>query len=221
MRHVFFAMALVAGFCLNGYTAKAQEEEQQPPLYLELAHDFKVAGTPCVQSFVEALPIYNKEYGWDDGVVIDNKNGYFEFSQEGSGGLTYRAALWRRTDGKRLFIFSYRMTEWNEYEGRTGRFTRHSGSPWYYSSTEVYMSGENEDQISFIDYDTGFAAYVYNEATRTLELLPEPPIKGWRAKEAHRLLIVPQHGKDIEVAEGASEEKTFYTLSWNGLGFEY
>lgn len=223
MRHIFYAMAVVAGICLTGFTAKAQEEEQemQPPLFLELAHNFKVTGTPCVQTFVEALPVYSKEYGWYNDPEIDNKNGYFEYGEEGSGGLKYYAALWRTTDGKRLFIFSYRQSEWNSYEGRTERFTRHSGSPYYYSSVEIFMGGENEDQMSFIDYDTGFAAYIYNEATHTLEFLPEPPIKGWKAKEAHRLLLVPQHGKDITVEEGFFEENPpTYVLKWNGAGFD-
>lgn len=220
MKHLPFDLALVAFLCLTGCPMQAQDE-MQSPIYLELARNFKVEGTPCVKTFVEALPIYNKEYGWYNDPIFDNKNGYFEYSEEGSGGLGYHAAIWRRSDGKRLFIISYRESEWNTYEGRTERFTRHSGSPWYYSSTEVLMTGENMDEISFIDYDTGFAAYLYNEATHTLELLPEPPINGWEAKDAHRLLIVPQHGKDIEVREGALEESASYILKWNGLTFDY
>lgn len=245
MKHICFAMALAACVCLTGCkgksgqqtggdndttTANTEIEEQldeaveneltQAVPYLELAQNFKVKGTPCVQSFVEALPIYSEEYGWDIDPEIDNKNGYFHFSQEGDGGVSYNGCVWKRDDGKRLFIFSYRQTGWNEYEGRTARFTRHSGSPWYYSSTEVWMTGENEDQISFYDYDTGFAAYLYNEETHTLELLPEPPINGWQSKAAHRQLLLPQKGKDIEVAEGIDEDSVYYTLKWNGMTFD-
>lgn len=222
MKHITLAiMVLAAGICLTATTANAQQIEPQDPPFLELAKNFKVTGTPCVQSFVEALPVYNKEYGWYNDPDIDNKNGFFQYSEEGDGGVTYYGALWRRTDGKRLFIFSYRQSEWNVYEGRTERFTRHGGSPWYYASTEIYMVGENQDQISFSDEDTGFAAYVYNEATHTLEFLSEPPIKGWKAKDAHRLLILPQKGKDIEVQEGGFEEYVTHTLKWNGMGFDY
>lgn len=125
-------MAIVAGICLTGFTANAQDE-MQPPLFTKLAHNFKVTGSPCVQTFVEALPVYSKEFGWYNDPEIDNKNGYFSYSEEGAGGIGYYAALWRRSDGKRLFIFSYRQSGWNEYEGKTERFTRHSGSPYYLS----------------------------------------------------------------------------------------
>lgn len=193
----------------------------QTVLYPQLTQSFEVKGTPCVQSFVEALPIYNEEYGWDVEPDIDNKNGYFHFSQEGSGGVSYYGCVWKRDDGSRLFIFSYRETGWNEYEGRTGRFTRFCDSPWYYSSTEVYLVGEDGDEMSFLDYDTGFAAFIYNDDTHTLEPLSEPPINGWKVKEAHRMLILPQKGKDIEVREGVDEDATFYTLKWNGITFDY
>lgn len=217
MGHVLIALALAFSFFLE-----QDNTESQTLPYLELAHNFTVKGSPCVQSFVEALPIYDKEYGWgDDDAEIDNKNGFFHFSEEGGGGVSYYGAVWKRNDGKRLFIISYRQTSWNEYEGRTKRFTRHNGSPWYYASTEVWMAGENQDQISFIDYDTGFAAYIYNETTHTLELLPEPPFNNWKAKDAHRSLILPQKGKDIEVLEGVFGEHTSSTLKWNGMTFDY
>lgn len=216
MRHIFIAIALFAGLSLTG----SKGAEEQEPIFWALAGNFKVEGAPCVQSFVEALPIYSKEYGWYNDPEIDNRNGFFQYSEEGSGGLFYYGAVWRRKDGSRLFILSYRETEWTDSEGRTERFTRHSGSPWYYSSTEVMMGGENQDEKSFLDHDTGFAAYLYNEATHTLELLPEPPIDGWQPQETHRFLILPQKGKDIEVQEGVDEEPTSYTLKWNGMTFE-
>lgn len=79
-------MAIVAGICLTGFTANAQDE-MQPPLFTKLAHNFKVTGSPCVQTFVEALPVYSKEFGWYNDPEIDNKNGYFSYSEEGAGGI--------------------------------------------------------------------------------------------------------------------------------------
>lgn len=244
MKHIIIAMALAAGMCLAGCKGRTAQENDgdgasvttetkaeevsfvgeaptREPLYLELAQDFKVNGKPGIQSFVEALPVYNKEYGWYNDPEFDTRNGFFHYGEEGDGGVYYYGCIWKRDDGKRLFILSYRESSWNEYKGCKERFTRHGGSPWYYASTELWMCGENMDQISYLDEDTGFAAYLFNEDTNTLELLSEPPFNGWQAKNVHRFLILPQKGKDIEVEEGVFEETVTSTLKWNGMTFDY
>lgn len=207
---------------LGGNTAQEIKGEgpEQRLLFQELAGNFKVEGKPCVQSFVEALPVYSKEYGWCNDPEIDNRNGFFHYGEEGAGGVFYYGCIWKRDDGSRLFIFSYKESGWNEYKGVTERFTRHGGSPWYYSSTEVWMAGENEDIPSCLEEDTGFAAYTFNEATSTLEMLPEPPFNGWQAKDAHRFLVLPQKGKDIAVQEGVFGDFVSSTLKWNGMTFD-
>lgn len=250
MKRITLAMALAACICLTGCKGKANRQPkgnneaaveetvtEEPVLaeepvteedlaksqelpFTDLAKNFKVKGSPNIRSFVAALPVFDPEYEWDDEETVDIKNGFFHFSEEGSGGVGYYGAIWKRDDGKRLFIFSYRQSEWNEYEGHTRTFIRHNGSPWYFATADVIMTGENEDQISFCDYDTGFAAYVYNEETHTLEFLPQPPINGWKAKNAHRELILPQKGKDITVHEGDFENGVDYTLKWNGMTFD-
>lgn len=200
------------------------EFQEKDLFFNELAHDFLVEGTPNIESFAKALPIYEKEYGFfneEDGgeFILDKKNGYFKYSFEGDGSVSYKAAYWNRTDGKKLLILSYHQSESDYNEGIVEASNEHLYSPWYYAYVESVGGDEETTYLYF--HESGFAAYLYNEENHMLEMLPEPPFNGWQAKDVNRYLALPQNGKDIEVVDITGDEPVSTMLKWNGMTFNY
>lgn len=211
----------------NTETAATGEDEEicDAPyeiIYASLVGSFKVEGTPNIQTFVEALPIFDKEYGWDDDTEIDKANGFFHYSFEGDGACRYYGAVWNRKDGKKLFIFSYRVSTIYEHEGHSKPFCLAGGSKFYYVGADKW-DADNIPENEFLDSDVGFAAYLYNPDTKEIESMDEPPFNGWSVSTTYRFLILPQKGKDIEVSENVpgSDESTTHWLRWNGMTFDY
>lgn len=196
-----------------------QFKNRYQPLYASI----KVKGTPNVQSFVESLPIYSEEYGWYADPEIDKKNGYFHYFEEGSGHVDYYGAVWNRNDGSKLFIFSFDDCDWNEHEDHTETFNIKIYQNYYYLGACAFRPNE-DSPVSFLDYITGCAAYLYNPDTKTLDFLPEPPFNKCPQTTTRRQFILPQHGKDITIIDGfdlEGEELTKHTLKWNGRDFDY
>lgn len=189
-------------------------------LNTQLQSTFKVEGTPNIEKFIRALPLFDKEFEWDSCAEIDKKNGYFYYFEEGDGAFEVYGALWNRKDDKKLFIVSYRQSELKPFKGHTEPFCISGDSKWYYISADRWGNELSEEE--FIECESGFMAYLYNPTTKKLEPLPEPPFKNWANSTSHRLLHLPQKGKDIEVKEYqlGSEDPKEYILRWNGMTFE-
>lgn len=206
---------------------KADEENAETsdvnyePLHTSLVGSFKVEGSPNIESFIYALPFFEKEYEWGDETEIDKANGYFHTSSDGAGQSIYYGALWNRKDGKKLFIFSYRVSDMAVHEGHTKPFCVAGGSKFYYVSANKWYDEAAENE--FIDLETGFAAYLYNPDTKEIESLDEPPFNGWSTMKSNMYLILPQKGKDIEVEESriGEDEEIAHKLKWNGMTFDY
>ena len=221
---------------VNSYDAAldfAIREEPEGPdepetLPLKIMYDtcgksLKVEGTPCIESFLKAVPsFFSKEHGWFIHPNIDNANGYACYSEEGDGKFEMNAACWKRNDGRLLVIFSYDIAFFNTHKENTEDFCLAGNSKFYYISGN--RIGEPTEH-RFVDDDTGFAAYLYNPDTKTLEKVCEPPLNGWDINTTNRFLILPQNGKDIKVREGVefddAKQYTYHSLKWNGMTFEY
>lgn len=192
-------------------------------LYETFGESLKVEGAPNIETFIKAVPsFYNKEYGWFIHPQIDKANGYACYSEEGDGRFDMNAACWKRKDGKVLVIFSYNIAFFNTHKENSESFCLADNSKFYYVSANIY--GEPADH-SFIDNDTGFAVYLYNPSTKTLDKVSEPPFKGWGNCTTNRFLILPQKGKDIKVRDGVEfddvSQYSYHTLKWNGMTFDY
>ena len=132
MKKIFIVLtAMLAFICSNTVSAQADDAPYEV-MDVTLNGNFKVKGTPNVKSFMEALPVYMPEYGWEKGAVIDIKNGYFKQYTDGGGQTTYYGAVWNRNDGKKLFIFSYRISNIAEHPGHTKAYTLVGGSKSFY-----------------------------------------------------------------------------------------
>ena len=194
-----------------------------------LNHEFEVTGTPDIESFVKALPIYDKEFGFFDQYedeemeyTLDKDNGFFHYYYlDVEDYIQYESACWDRTDGKKLMIFTYNQYFCNTQDGAI-QPANPVVSPWYYAGHEVNTWEDEDGTFSKDVYsEGGFIAYLYNEDTHMLEPLSEPPFNGWNPKATYRYLVLPQDGsKDIEVAYG-DEENSNHMLKWNGMTFDY
>lgn len=221
---------------INSYDAaldiQTEEEMAEPDepttlplkiMYETFDESLKVDGTPNIEAFIKALPnYYNKDLGWFIHPLIDNANGYACYSEEGNGGFEMNAACWKRSDGKTLVIFSYNIAFFNTHKEHSGNFCLAENSKFYYVSANSY--GDPADH-SFIDDDTGFAVYLYDPNTKTLNKVNEPPFSDWENCTTNRFLILPQNGKDIKVRDGVEfddvSQYTYHTLKWNGMTFDY
>lgn len=195
-------------------------------MYDHLVGSFKVKGSPNILTFVQSLGMFNEYFDWESA-TIDKANGYFEFTEEGDGKFSVEAAIWNRKDGKKLFIVSYWDSSFATHKGHSKPFYLKSGSKFYYADASKW-DAEDIPEEDFIDCETGFAAYLYNETTKELEYLNEPPFNNWGVSNSHRCLTLPQKGKDIDVIEykegieSIENEKSveYYTLKWNGMTFD-
>ena len=201
----------------NDATAKLTERDM---LWTELHKAFDVKGGVGIKSFVNATLdalTGGYEFGEEDDVTFDEKNGYFAYFEEGDGSCRYRGSYWKRDDGSQLFIISYQLTEYTP-ENQLGKAGEIS-SVWGYTSNRIETVGEDGEE-SIYRFETGFCAWIYDAQQKRLLPLDTPPIDGWTALSEHRFLDLPQHGKNIEMLVGQpGEEPTTETLEWNGMGF--
>lgn len=185
---------------------------------------FEVEGTPNIESFVTALPFFDKEFLVYEEPLVDKKNGYFYYSSEGAGGVRYHAAYWNLKDGNKLFIFSWWCADFVMNELGSGKLfgTVEAHNDWYRYS----VIGDIEKDESLFSIDTGFRAYLYDKNTHRLVPYNKMPITGMPETTNHRFLILPQNGKDIKVEEFVYDSMEgrlvgTHTLKWNGEGFNY
>jgi len=199
-------------------------------IYDKLDWTFKVWGNPNIQSFCDALPMFDADF-WDEcEYTLDKANGYFSFSEEGDGSIRYDAAIWNRKDGTKLFIISWRECETIVYQKDTEKLfgTQHAQNPWFkYDVVGEKAPNANVDGMAFRHgIDTGCRAFTYDKETSTLGTLEMPPFNKMPNTKAHRFLELPQKGKDIKVHEVIYHDdlettEEVHTLKWNGDSFDY
>ena len=203
MRKIFvLAMALLINLC-----AFASE-----PIWQQLGKNFKVKGGVGIQQFVKSLDILSDDFLEPE--MFDVKNGYFAFYEEGDGRMKYNASYWNRKDGTKLFIVSY------DNCGYMPQATiKKISSRWGFYNV---VSMEDDPDMKYF-YDTGFRVYQYDETTKQLIPLDNPPFNGWVQKQTnHCFLELPCKGKDIRIRDVRGEEDIrYHLLKWNGMTFDY
>ena len=173
-----------------------------------------VKGGVGIEQFVTAI-LDTRPNEWSRDPVYDRKNGYFSYFEEGAGSVNYNVCYWNRKDGKKLVIMSYRENDF-------GKRTNPQSSAWGYFSSYNYdeANPQSEDAIQM---ETGFRAYLYDEAKKQLVPLATPPFNGFpNPQDANYFLELPQQGKNIMVYESVSyDQKIRHTLKWNGMTFDF
>lgn len=179
------------------------------PMWVKFNKPFKVKGGVGIEQFAKALDLLAED-DWGES-VLDKKNGYFSFFDEGDGSIRFRAAYWNRKDGKRLFIVSYQNVE------TAVEYVEPIVSPWGFCK----MWDDADPNGCGTIQDTGFMAYLYNPSKQQLEPMATPPVRDWgQNKLRHYFLELPQHGKNITVHQEESQgESTTFVLEWTGLDF--
>lgn len=206
------------------------EGEDYQNTYVEMAEridgSFDVEGGIGIEQFVKAMPVLDEDFWQYCDYTMDKPNGFFYFGEEGDGSVSYYASYWNRNDGKKLFIFSYCVSEWIMYDKNSDLLfgTTESVSPWY----RYQVIGDMDKNESLLGIDAGCRAYLYNPSSKQLEPLQDPPFNNMPESEALRVLELPRKGKDITIHEMMYDAKDYndpktatHTLKWNGMTFDY
>ncbi len=186
------------------------------PMWNNYGKTVQVKGGAGIEQFVEAILGYKPD-DWSRDPVYDKRNGFFHYYEEGSGHIEYYVSYWNRNDGKKLVIMSYDEADF-------GKPITPQSSPWGYYSTTMVADNDMESEAEGVNTDTGFRAYLYDEAKKQLTPLTTPPFNGFdNPVKNHYLLMLPQQGKDIRVREQKDEAGFFvyHTLKWNGMTFDF
>lgn len=188
--------------------------------YYDLNREFKVNGGVGIEQFVNALGL-NGDYDWDTDPTWDKANGYFEFSQEGAGGVHYYGAYWNRTDGKKMFIFSFNMLEDFDNEFMQNQFEL----PNNIKTNEFFRVRTTKLDSDFqLVEQSGFVAYLYNPTSQKLEPMKTSPFANMPQTDDLFIYQLPQHGKDIKVMQykiNDRESASYHTLKFNGKTFDF
>lgn len=186
------------------------------PLWMKYDKPLTVKGGAGIEQFVEAIFGY-KPNDWSTDAEYDKRNGYFYYFEEGAGHVNYYVSYWNRKDGKKLVIMSYD-------EGDFGKRIKMQSSMWGCMSSFSYGDSDEVTTDEAINVDTGFRAFLYDEAKKQLVPLAAPPFNGFdNPVKKHYLLMLPQKGKDIRVREEKGElgNYVYHTLKWNGMTFDF
>lgn len=196
----------------------------------QLNHSFKVTGGAGIKQFVSALEPFDKEFWQYCEPTVDQANGYFEWGDEGDGSIAYNAAYWNCKDGAKLFIISWNHCEHyyfpEEDKWKFGTISSVGNNYRYEVFGIDNPDNVHDGTVSCYGYDTGYIVYIYDEGTKMLTPLKFAPFSGMPETNAHRYLLLPRKGKDIEVMEtiytdGSDPKNEFHTLKWNGNSFDY
>ncbi len=174
-----------------------------------LNRTFKVKGGVGITQFASAiesqLPIDK------DMATIDTRNGYIEEFSEGDGGYHVYMAMWTRTDGVKIFVVSYCISETVAPGTRAGKKV-----PGHYSSVL------KQDGTNYL-YNVGYRAFIYDASDSSLhpaDLMVDG--EAWETSGNDAVyLILPQKGKDIEINFGTEPSPETLTLKWTGMGWEF
>ena len=196
--------------CGEGY-------EDSSTLWHTFNQSYHVNGGVGICQFVDAMGLSDPEYPFEDP-CYDARNGYFNFGEEGDGHIHYQAAIWNRTDGRKLFIISWSHGgSVNDYE--SGEFRDHDGPNFCY---RLFQDGPDR---SWYFLDSGYQAYLYDTQKKMLIPLETSPFRNMPATRLNRFLELPREGKDILVNEvdctNYETEYPTHLLKWNGMSFDF
>lgn len=204
-RILSIALALMACTAMYAYTSPYNN------LGTALNKPFKVNGGAGIVQFAKAfakvLPIDMET------AEIDRKGGYISYFEEGDGSYNVNMCIWNRTDGKKLFVVSYRI-----FETVSAGSTAGTCSKYHYSALGKGFTPEFASLTN-----SGFRSYLYNAQTATLEpmaVFPVDELPRTGAEHESYFLNLPQKGKDILLTLGNDIDNTSYhNLVWNGKGW--
>lgn len=228
---LFLLIANLASFVsAKNLNAKPVETAENPNLFFEhnrLNNEFKVRGGAGILQFVNAVFEQTYDYQWaEEDVIIDKKNGYFEYGGEGDGIYSYKAAYWNRSDGKKLFIISYFSNSYISDVNRFGGKNQQVKNEWCNVKFQLH---ENGAYLTYI----GSMAYLYDANSQKLVPLKTPPYNG--IPQSNKILEVfpPQHGRDMKIClyddieyhkqdySMKYKNQSYYMLKFNGLSFDF
>ena len=186
----------------------------------QLRKEFAVKGTPNIKSFAQAIePVTYDLLNAEEGEkVLDMKNGFFSFYEEGAGSVRYNMAYWNRKDGSKMFIVSYCMIEevFANSEQEKKDLTAHKTSEWYYYDSAILNNEGNG-----MSYDMGIMAYLYDEAGKKLVPMKACPFNGVPQGQP-TFYNLPRQGKDVEVViDPYGDNESKHKLHFNGMTFDY
>ncbi|MCF0202732.1 MAG: hypothetical protein HUK08_05140 [Bacteroidaceae bacterium] len=217
MKKILISLFALFACSLTTY-ASSQEDwyEKNSKLGVNLNRSFKMAGGTDIVCFAKALSKYLPiDMSDRESATVDKANGYICYGGEGSGGYKVNYAVWKCSDGKRMYVVSYRISDW--YAPKKMESRKQTGT----HLRVVYNYGNGSSQDNFLTVWSGYQAYIYNPTTKMLEPIKFPvdkmkqPKKG--AAESY-FLNLPQRGKDIEVIMSIVNEDRdeSFKLKWNG-----
>lgn len=197
------------------------EYDGYPNMHYGLNRSFKVNGGVGIESFVEAIGLGGID-GWSNDPVVDKANGFFNYSEEGDGSVNYYAVYWNRSDGKKLFMVSYRVIQntnvYFDQEDQEDNFG------WYKIKVIKDDNSPDPDYPNKHIEEVGCIAYLYNPSNQKLEPMGTPPFNAVQKTDDLMFLELPRQGKDIKVIQyniNSPENITTHTLKFNGLNFNY
>lgn len=186
------------------------------PLFPQLYRSFKVKGGVGIEQFVKAVSEVTGDLTSEEDMgdmIMDKRNGYFHFSQEGAGSIHYDMAYWNLKNGDVMFIVSYQSYDEVPADGpRKDKLRRHVNDEWMYYDIKF-----GTDDYGWLT-DIGHVAYLYDKATQTLQPMDHSPIvipKGPNNCE------LPRQGKDIIVHTDPEDYTVLKTAKFDGMQFKY
>ena len=202
----FFAMCVVAHADYDWNTNNRLGKNLNQP--------FKMTGTGIV-GFAKAI---NKVLPYDnENATVDKANGYIETSSEGDGHYRVNYCVWKRSDGKRMYVVSYDIGE--NMPSEVAKKIKLDKCVASHFNGIIDISPEKDGSWLSL-YNVGYQAYLYNPQTHMLEPIELPVDKMLEPQNGVSkayYLQLPQKGKNIEVKVGvADEEIEFFKLVWNG-----
>ncbi|MCF0203561.1 MAG: hypothetical protein HUK08_09375 [Bacteroidaceae bacterium] len=216
MRKTIILLFAFFAISVTSYASSSADDNTIEAYYNRLAdlnRSFKMTGGTSITCFAKALSKYLPFDEKEDAESIDNANGYIHVFTEGDGLYSVEYAVWKCSDGKRLYIVSYYI---NETVG-TGDLVKPGKCSATHYSGIIYLT---EDGKYRAVANAGCQAYLYNAQTKTLEPIKFPAD---RLKKPSRGITpiyqftLPQKGKNIKVQIGTNiENREEFQLVWNG-----
>lgn len=192
------------------------EQHQYQYFFDQYNMPFKVNGGIGIEQFISALNIEG-EYGWSNEATFDKANGYFSYSEEGDGAYRLNASYWNRTDGKKLFILAFYISEFLYPNFSATERTNN------WSKVRLCQPDPENNDIHLV-VESGFLAYIYDADSQMLVPMTESPFNNMPDTNYMMSFKLPQKGKNIEVELfniNDFENSTTHTLKFNGLTFDY
>lgn len=192
------------------------EQRQYQYFFDQYNAPFKVTGGIGIEQFVSALNIEG-EYGWSNDPTFDKANGFFSYSEEGDGAFRLNASYWNRTDGKKMFILAFYVSEF----AYPGLVVTERTNNW--SKVRLCHPDPESNDVCIVA-ESGILAYLYNADSQMLVPMTESPFNNMPDTNDIMSFNLPQKGKDIEINQyniNDFSNNSTHSLKFNGLTFDY